>query len=391
MPKLHDDVFITHKGKNYTDADLDEIYYKLSENYTPKRDNNEDKRFDPKENLSNEQKQEIELWRTKMKASAWKSRQRSLRRNGKLEQYKIDALNKLGMLWSPREDEWEKKYLLFKKYGLCDEIEKWVRSQRELWKSGKLSKENLVRLEFISFPFEPKLNEEFPFTFNSLYELKEKLRKKKRRLELKLIKNPPKKLAKKQKEVIHREKFQKENKEKNKKYNSFYSKWHLINSRVESNLLNLEPKEIQKIIEKIKSGENVYYQAKKEFLEKTLANKELGYFTKSYLKPFFDDLKAISGVQGRTLFQQQFNQISIFNSNKIDNKTRAYVCNILLDYLEYITTSKIKKFAPLDFLISCYKKEKNKEKLIFLKNYIDKYPLLGALYSDKINEVLIRL
>ena len=27
----------------------------------------------------------------------------------------IDSLNKLGMVWNPKEDEWEKKYLSFRK------------------------------------------------------------------------------------------------------------------------------------------------------------------------------------------------------------------------------------------------------------------------------------
>ena len=75
-----------------------------------------------------------------MKASSWKSRQRGLRKKGKLKQHQIDSLNRLGMLWDPKESSWEKKYVIFKKNGLCDEIEEWVKEQRELYNNNKILK-----------------------------------------------------------------------------------------------------------------------------------------------------------------------------------------------------------------------------------------------------------
>ena len=65
------------------------------------------------------------------------------------------------------------------------------------------------KTRLVDFPFNPSPDESFPFTFNSLDNLDDKLRKKKRRLELKLIKNPPKKLSSKQKKIIGSEKERK--------------------------------------------------------------------------------------------------------------------------------------------------------------------------------------
>lgn len=47
---------------------------------------------------------ELSEWKIKIKASAWKSTQRNLMNKNKLNQYKIDSLNKLGMEWTPKSD-----------------------------------------------------------------------------------------------------------------------------------------------------------------------------------------------------------------------------------------------------------------------------------------------
>ena len=110
LDEFQSNFYITHRGVKFSKEDLDNIYKNLTKTTW------EIKEFDPF-NLSDEAKREIETIKKRMKASSWKSRQRSLRKKGKLEQYKIDSLNKLGMVWNPREDEWEKMYLLFRKRG----------------------------------------------------------------------------------------------------------------------------------------------------------------------------------------------------------------------------------------------------------------------------------
>jgi len=48
-------------------------------------------------------------------------------------------------------------------------------------------------------------------------------------------------------------------------------------------------------------------------------------------------------------------------------------------------------FAPLDYLISFHKSEKNIDEILKLKNYIEKYPLLSLLYKDKIDGILSKI
>ena len=100
---MEDRVTITYKGEIYSEEDLDVLREILSENYVPKNNHSDDIIFDPNEELSEEKLKEITNWKIKLKASSWKSNQRTLRKKGKLDQYKIDSLNKLGMVWNPKK------------------------------------------------------------------------------------------------------------------------------------------------------------------------------------------------------------------------------------------------------------------------------------------------
>tara|TARA_B110000114_G_scaffold123481_1_gene129352 strand:- start:244 stop:1125 length:882 start_codon:yes stop_codon:yes gene_type:complete len=277
------------------------------------------------------------------------------------------------------------RYLLYRKIGLCDEIENWVNAQRELYKSDTISNQDLYRLNAVNFPFEASVGEHFPFTYNSIYALQEKLRKKTRRIELKLINNPPKILTEKNKEIIKKEKQSKKRKQDHKPINSFYTKIYMINGRVESSLIKLSFQEIINLISQIESGKSIYDDAKKDYLDKVVKNRDLGYFTKSYVKDYYKELNVELDAH------QKFFQISHFNTTKFDSKVRLYVCNILLNYYELIADNKLKKFKPLDYLISSYKKQKNISELLTLEKFINKYPLLFQLYNDKIKEIFLNL
>jgi len=379
-------ITITHKGEKYTEEDLDVIYEIVAEKYIPTNKYIDDIDYEPKENLSDKDLKDLNEWKVKIRASSWKSRQRSLRKKRKLDQVKIDTLNKLGMVWNPKEDEWEKQYLIYRKTGLCDEIEEWVMQQRELLKSNEISNENLYRLNAVNFPFDATKGEHFAFTYNSINLLQEKMRKKIRRIELKLINKPPKKLTQKQKNIINREKQDKQRREAQKPTNSFYTKFYMISGRVERDLLKLNFLEIKNIIKQIESGKSVYYESKKEYLDNAIKNRVLGHFTKSFVTSnFYDDINIDMTTN------QKFNQISIFNSTKLDIEIRKYTCKILLKYFELIADKKVKKFKPLDFLISCSKKEKNIDELLSLEKFINNYPLLFQLYNDKMKEILKKL
>ena len=384
-PSVDDEVFILHKGARYIELDLNKIRDQLHENYIPKNNHENDINFNPRDSLTADELDELSEWKIKIKASSWKSRQRNLRKKNKLDQYKIDSLNKLGMVWDPKEDEWEKKYLVFRKNGFCDEIELWINEQRALNKSNKLSNENLYRLEAVDFPFNTRSDESFPFTFNSLDNLDEKLRKKKRRLELKLIKNPPKKLSPKQKKIIGREKERKQQHQQQKPINSFHSELYMLNGKTEKHLQLLNFENVKKTISKIEKGVSVYDESRKEFLDEIVKNKALGYFTKSIVKSSYDDLEIYLSKD------EKYKQISIFNTSKMDLKTREYSCNILLTYYRDISESKTKNFPPLDFLISFYKSQKNVDQLLRLKKFIQEYPMLFELYDYKINKILSKV
>jgi hypothetical protein len=376
---------ISHKGKKYCEEDLNDIRLKISENYVPNNNYENDVAFKPEKDLSQEDLNELSDWRIKINASVWKSRQRSLRKKNKLDQYKIDSLNKLGMVWNPKEDIWEKKYLIYRKRGFCDEMEIWIKDQRDLFSNNKISKENLHRLEAINFPFQANQKEEFPFTYNSLYELEEKLRKKKRKLELKLINNPPKNLTQDQRVIIKNEKQNKNHKEDHKPRNSFYTKLYMVNGKTNGNIQGLNFEDAKKVIKEIEKGISIYNKPTKEYLDDVVKKKSLGHFTKSFVKTFYDDL-------GLDLTKREkYKEISIFNDAHVNTETRIYACIIMLNYFKFIAERKMKTFMPLDYLISYYKKEKNADELILLKKYVTQYPLLFELYNHEIEQILIKL
>ena len=159
---------ITYKGKKYNYDEIMSIYFSASlvkRNY--KKKNHEERLIESKtitNNLNPEKIKEIEIAKVRIKASSWVNYQRKLRREGKLSIDKIEILNRLGMLWNPKSDEWEINYSKFKKYGVCYEIDEWIYEQRKNKITGELSDENLMRLNAANFPFKAPKNEEFIFT-----------------------------------------------------------------------------------------------------------------------------------------------------------------------------------------------------------------------------------
>lgn len=399
-PKLNieDTITITYKGEIYSEEDLDVIYDILAEEYYENNEQNlrDDIDFKPKELLTKQKLKELKDWNTKIKASSWKSRQRSLRKKGRLEQYKIDSLNKLGMVWNPREDEWEKTYLLYRKFGLCDEIEEWVKEQRNLYKSKELPTDNLYRLQAVNFPFEAKENEEFKLTRTSVWALKEKLRKKKRRIELKLIKNPPKILTEKQQEIINKEIQDRKQRQPRKprkprkkntttKKGTYYSRRFNLKPDFDKNLINLTNEKLTEFINLIISGKSMYYDVSRAFFIEESDPILDQYRPNNIVKSDLENLK--SEIDRPTIYEE----LSTFNRAKIDPEIRKIACNYMLNYFEDIVDNNLRSFPPLKYLISAYKKEKNIDQLLRLKKYVEQYPILNELYQDKIGQNLIKI
>ena len=157
------EITIDYKGKDYSQNKIDKLWDEIREKRNKYYDN---KTHNEEEKL------------TKKKATTWKSSQRTKRRKGELEQFKVDKLNKLGMTWNPTKDSWERSFIHFRKRGLTVEIEDWVINQRILFKENKIPKENLIRLKAVGFPFDKSKNEEFKLTWDVMYELSKKLEEK---------------------------------------------------------------------------------------------------------------------------------------------------------------------------------------------------------------------
>ena len=92
---------------------------------------------------------------------SWLMTNRRLNRLAKLPKERIEKLELLGVIWNPKKDLWVKRYELieefYRKHGHINPIDmddemsckliKWLSSIRRLYRSGKLSKDHIEKLE----------------------------------------------------------------------------------------------------------------------------------------------------------------------------------------------------------------------------------------------------
>ena len=93
----------------------------------------------------------------------WVSNQRQAAKEGTLSADQIERLNSIGFVWNSIEDVWERRFLALVDYrhrhGNCNvpvnltdrELAKWVRVQRSVRASGKLSEDRIRRLDDLGF------------------------------------------------------------------------------------------------------------------------------------------------------------------------------------------------------------------------------------------------
>ena len=371
---------ILDQGKKYNEEDLEIIREALAENHIPKP--LPDENFNVFDDLSEIKLKEVSDYKIKIRASGWKSTQRSLRKKGKLDQFKIDALNKLGMVWNPKEDVWEKQFLSFKKRGYCYGLKKWINKQRLLFKENQLNKENLYRLQSIEFQFDSQEKELFPIGWKCYNELYEKLERKRNKLKREYNK------------VSSKPKIKKENKFQ-KAYNLYNFRKYSLEDKINSKFKNLSNNELLLLIDNIVSGKSIYYDSYKKFYEDAIHKIFDGPKKENPMdipltqgNPARADLEGLQlNIKGRS----QYFELLAFNTTEIDPQIRKVACENMLNYFKDISTDQPKNFKPLDFLISYYKKQKNTEELLKLKEYINQYPLLLELYNDKIYSILQKL
>lgn len=95
----------------------------------------------------------------------WVSKQRQLRKRGKLSKEKVDALDSLNFTWSTAEADWEDKFKRLcewtRNHGHASvpfnegELGWWVNTQRQCKRKGKLSLAREARLQSLGFVWNP--------------------------------------------------------------------------------------------------------------------------------------------------------------------------------------------------------------------------------------------
>ena len=95
----------------------------------------------------------------------WVSMQRNRKKSGTLSKERIDLLDKIGFIWDKHEFIWEKTYKELEQHiaGIGHgnvslnhpTLGHWVGAQRGLWKSGKISEKRFKLLDKIGFVWDP--------------------------------------------------------------------------------------------------------------------------------------------------------------------------------------------------------------------------------------------
>ncbi|XGZ09555.1 Helicase associated domain protein [Peribacillus sp. RS7] len=97
---------------------------------------------------------------------AWAIKQRTLYKNGRMKDEKVNKLNELGFVWDVVEHVWNERYQELveykKEHGDCKVIKRypvlgpWVQSQRKAYNEGRMDKEKIKKLENIGFTWNEK-------------------------------------------------------------------------------------------------------------------------------------------------------------------------------------------------------------------------------------------
>ena len=105
------------------------------------------------------------------KLGLWLSNCRGYYKDGKLSQEKIEQLEALGVVWDPHLEQWNQTFAKAKQYYLkhvnliinsntCTEeelsLKNWLHAQRAKYRKGKLTNEQIEKLESIGLCLEPR-------------------------------------------------------------------------------------------------------------------------------------------------------------------------------------------------------------------------------------------
>ena len=435
---------VYYNDKNYTYEELKEILKRRGANYIKKNKEkknptlleNFNENFQ-KSNLSDEELKEFYISKKKSQFNYWKTKLRNLRKKGRLEKSKIDKLNEFGMLWNPKNDGWEIMYEKFKNKFIIDiiknsfveygnhwgrlrelnDIEIWKNEQRDIFKKDKLSKENLSRLNFIKFPFEPEEEEQQELSIHRLILLYNYLKELNKELSSgldnrirfcnkynldKKYKNIGSKIKIKETAVVFTNKLRGKFIDKVQKKKSINSKKLVhrtsnnYNQRERRSIEVLEAKvfddfkieidKISKIYIPTWNDINIYDSntSKKERLE-------LIYFKKYTQK--YDNLEKY--LSDKVFYSEKVNGITyqkeliFLYEDKIKEYASKKMIYILTNFLiNTINPNYKKSYKPITFLLKLYTKENNIVELIELNNLIKKHQILSLIYAEKIKSII---
>ena len=369
-----------------------------------------------KSNLSDEEIEEYLISKKKAKAKSWLSSQRNLRKRGKLSSNHIKMLNELGMLWNPKEDEWEKNFSLFQKKEFVDilkgmrkkeiwvsekkldrviETENWVNEQRRLHLNNKLNKENLIRLEAINFPFKLAEDEKKDLKLSSLAKIVFRISELRRHLSIYGNKDFAKRFSIKEKTYVgtpikitetlvqktHNKEWEEYEKmsKRDDKYLVKAEKEHKLAEENAIKILKTKPteyffKEIDKLAKK--RGSNLWSSF-------TRHNVNYGYIGGYLNNSFHFPRTTINNV----VFEAAYGK---FNYN---NDVKIYAAKKMLEILDkhLLKTGNLnhrKTFKPISYLLRYFQKEKNIQELVDLKEFIENHQILSLIYLDRINKII---
>ena len=345
-------------------------------------------------------------------ATAWKSRQRLLRKQGKLTDDQIDKLNDLGMVWNPKEDEWEQMFELYRINPLIDiskrlignshvtekkfmnfiKLENWEKTQKNLYSSNKLSDENLRRLKSIDFSFTNQDDQKLELgeLVKIIFNLKD----------LKSFFDLPGSTK--------------------TKFISYF------NLRKEDNLegvIRISESQINKkrLVNKDELKQTFEIKKNEELINKALNEASMipfDYHKKtidkiSFYEPSEEERKkyGFSNIQELVYnrFSNRRNELLMYLSNdyyskkyklwvnyEYDSDTKRYACESILTILDlyllktgYMNSNK--NFKSISYLIKLYKNLKSKNDLERILAVIKRHNILTLIYKQRVEKLLIKL
>lgn len=380
-------------------------------------------KFD-KSSLTKDQLDELLIYLKTKEARKWKTKLRSLRRKGKLEQYKIDKLNEMGMLWNPTTDHWEKMYrdfsddvldtkigyMLRKEYSSpsivwINNYENWVNEQKSLFKKKIIPKENLLRLNYAGFQFSDEDYDNYKFSFLRLIKLIVFIMKlssyvgkggesgRTDFIEYFNLKDQENYIG----SYIFISEYTYLSKVDYSEYRS--SKFYGELSIEDKKYISIEDKKINKLIKQLK--ESLEQRNTHSFIDEIdiIFNKKYRYFSKfkelnNFLLNVYYDKKKHLEVKFK--FNDEIKKyaaekiIEILDNKLLDqNSLRPY--GIEEKRLREGKSNTSKDFKSIYFLLRYHKKNRNYRELEKIKSTIKRHQILDTLFVEKFDETISNL